>query len=42
MNWNGSRSFPDVLPINTIEKRVSFDFIDAVEPFIRITAPSER
>ena len=33
---------PDVLPINTIEKRVSFDFIDVIYPFIRITAPSER
>jgi len=33
---------PDVLPINIIEKRVSFDFIDAVKPFIGISAPSER
>ena len=37
-----SSVIPDVLPIYTVEKRVSFDFINVVNPIIRITAPSER
>ena len=37
-----SNILPDVLPINAIEKWVSFDFINVIKPLIWITAPSDE
>ena len=32
---------PDILPIYTVEKRMSLDVVNAAKPLVRLTAPSD-